>query len=128
MQISWGVIVSVVAGAAGAAVPFLLRRKNPKEKERRRRELIGARGRTIEGFVIDSDDQFVFYTYEWRGVRYEASQDISDVLVRDGGEVPLAAGPVTVKFLPASPANSIVIAENWSGVPGALRRSLVRQR
>jgi hypothetical protein len=127
MQFPMGVVVGAVIAAATAAVPLWLRRKNPAEKERRRRELVALRGRTIEGFAIDSADQFVFYTYEWRGVRYEASQDITGLLTLGTDAEPIS-GPLTVKFLAATPANSIVLSESWSGIPGILCRNAVRQR
>jgi hypothetical protein len=127
MAIPLGVVVGAMLAAATAAVPLWLRRKSPNEKERRRRELVTSRGRTIEGCAIDSTEHFVFYTYEWRGVRYEASQDVTGLIARDASADPIS-GPVTVKFLAGSPANSIVISEDWSGIPGVLCRKAVRQR
>ena len=120
MRLPVGVVWATVLAAAGAAVPFLLRRKDPREKERRRRELIALRGRAIEGCALESIGSVVVSTYEWRGVRYEASQDISEVLQTETATQSVS-GAVTVKFLSASPANSIVIAENWSGIPGLAR-------
>lgn len=120
MNLAWGAVWGSVLVAAGALAPFLLRRKDPKEKERRRRELVSTRGRVIEGFAIESTQTVVVYTYHWRGVRYEASQDISD-FVPAGMEPEPVTGAVTVKFLRDSPANSIIIAEHWSGVPGLSR-------
>ena len=77
MGFNLGVVCGAVLVAGGSlARSLMLRRRDPKEKERRRRELISARGRVIEGFAIDSTETVVVYTYHWRGVRYEASQDI----------------------------------------------------
>lgn len=121
MRFNLPVVCGAVLVAAGSIAPFLLRlRKDPKERERRRRDLISMRGRVIEGFAIDSTEAVVLYTYHWRGVRYEASQDISD-FVAAGTQPP--AGSVTVKFLRDTPANSIIISENWSGIP-ELQRTL----
>ncbi|HYP07497.1 MAG TPA: hypothetical protein VER03_14790 [Bryobacteraceae bacterium] len=117
MNVHLGVVWGAVLVAAGTLAPFLLRRKDPKEKERRRRQLVSARGRVIEGYAIESTDTVVVYTYHWRGVRYEAAQDISD-FVPPGVESERLSGAVTVKFLREAPANSIVLAEDWSGVPG----------
>ena len=56
------------------------------------------------------------YSYEWRGVRYQAFQDIADFaagdMIRDD-----YSGPVTVKFLVERPSNSIVMNDKWSGIP-----------
>jgi hypothetical protein len=126
MSFNLGVVCGAVLVAAGSIAPFLLRlRRDPKDKERRRRELISTHGRVIEGFAIDSTETVVVYTYHWRGVRYEASQDISDFIPQGTPPEPLS-GSVTVKFLRDSPANSIIIAENWSGLPGLRRAARTR--
>jgi hypothetical protein len=128
MRSAVGVVCGAMLVAAGSLVPFLLRRrKDPKEKERRRRELVCAHGRVIEGYAIESSDAVVVYTYHWRGVRYEASQDISDFLHDQAQPQPLSDS-VTVKFLRDEPANSIIIAENWSGIPGLHRKAKARSQ
>jgi hypothetical protein len=110
--------VVAYSAAAALAAPFLrLLRRSPQERERRRRELIQARGRVIEGYAIGCRDGAIEYTYEWRGVRYEASQDLSD-FTGEANVYDDYAGPVTVKFLRDRPANSIVLNEKWSGIPG----------
>lgn len=122
MRFAVGVVCGAVLTAAGSLVPALLRRRrDPNEKERRRRELVSTRGRVIEGFALGGSETLVVYTYHWRGVRYEASQDISDYAEADSPPEAFS-GPVTVKFLRDSPANSILIADNWSGIP-RLKRS-----
>jgi hypothetical protein len=103
---------ALAALAAGAW--FVFSRRHQANPEVRRRALIDARGRIIEGSVIDFRDGVVYYTWQWRGVDYEASQDLSEF----SGRLPAAAipvGPVSVKFLPAMPSNSIVMSETWSG-------------
>jgi hypothetical protein len=67
-------------------------------------------------------NNIIEYSYHWRGVRYEASQDISD-LAYDEAAVSDYTGPATVKFLPSRPANSIVMAERWTGIPGVRRKA-----
>jgi hypothetical protein len=50
-----------------------------------------------------------------RGVEYTASQDVSRLrqyMPRDLSTI----GPVFVKYDAHNPANSIVLAENWSGI------------
>jgi hypothetical protein len=123
----WG--AAAAAALASSIVTAVLRRKrrNPREKERRRLELVSLRGRVIEGYVTACGNDVIEYSYQWRGVRYEASQDISD-LVDTETELHDFSGPATVKFLSARPSNSIVIAENWSGIPGLRRRAATARR
>ena len=83
-------------------------------------------GRVIEGYVTSCGKTVIEYSYHWRGVRYEASQDISD-LRRYQPELHDFSGPATVKFLGARPSNSIVIAEKWSGIPRYVRQGSVLQ-
>ena len=105
---------------------LLLRREvTPEEVERHRRLKVHASGRITDGVitenrVTETPDGFrsllVHYTYDVRGVGYSASQDITSLqayLDRDPGRI---AGTASVKYLPESPSNSIVICERWSGL------------
>ena len=47
---------------------LIRRRRNPREKERRRRELVNLQGRVIEGYVTACDNDFIEYSYHWRGL------------------------------------------------------------
>ncbi len=113
--------------AAGAAVSALLmaalvwilyqRRLTPAEKERRRRLALNRWQRTTEGLVTDAGPDLIHYQYELRGVAYSASQDVSTLrhlLPPDPGRL---IGPVHVKYDPKNPANSIILCEEWSGLP-----------
>lgn len=120
-----GLWSGVVTAAAGTAAWMLWRsRRDPGERERRRRALITARGRLIEGIASDFCDGIVFYSYQWRGVEYEASQDLRALAPLLPEQHHLLIGPVTVKFLPSDPSNSIVMSETWCGFPRL--RSLTR--
>lgn len=121
--------------AAGAAVSVLLmaalvwilyqRRLTPAEKERRRRLALNRWQRTAEGLVTDAGPDLIHYQYELRGVAYSASQDVTalrHLLPPDPGRL---IGPVHVKYDPKNPANSIILCEEWSGLPGiAVRKEL----
>lgn len=98
------------------------RHKDPAELERRRREFLKAHGRICEGRVLELLETgngaapLVLYGYEVSGVEYQAAQDLSFL-----GDFPVlarcAAGQVaSVKFDPQNPSNSIIVAEEWSGV------------
>lgn len=113
--------------AAGAAVSVLLmaalvwilyqRRLTPAEKERRRRLALNRWQRTTEGMVTDAGPDLIHYEYELRGVAYSASQDVTalrHLLPPDPGRL---IGPVHVKYDPKNPANSIILCEEWSGLP-----------
>ena len=90
-------------------------RVTPAERERRRRAMLVARGKMGDAVLVELHDDLVFYTYSVRGVEYTASQDVSglkDQFPQDLSAL-LAVG---VKYLPQNPANSIVLAEDWSGL------------
>lgn len=90
-------------------------RVTPTERERRRRAMLVARGKMGDAVLVELHDDLVFYTYSVRGVEYTASQDVStlqDQFPHDLSAL-LAVG---VKYLPQNPANSIVLAEDWSGL------------
>ncbi len=102
-----------------AAVAFVVARKlriSPEERERRRRQLISREGRLADGALTDIDGTVIFYTYIVRGVEYSATQDISGLSAPLPDDPARLVGPVTLKYLPRNPANSIVICESWSGL------------
>ena len=90
-------------------------RVTPEERERRRRAWLVSTGKMGDAVLVEIRDTLVFYTYAVRGVEYTASQDIAPL----GSKVPRdlsANGSVIIKYDPRNPANSIVIAEDWSGL------------
>jgi hypothetical protein len=92
-------------------------RVTPEERERRRRVWLSMTGKMGDAAVVEVRGDLVFYSYEVRGVEYTASQDVSVLLERIPEE--LSSLPsVAVKYDPKNPANSIVIAEEWSGLRG----------
>lgn len=105
---------------------LLSRRKSAEEKERERRDLISRAGRITDGTVIDVSEitangkgnaYFLFYRYQVAGVSYEASQDVTGLHHHHINLSSYRIGlPASVKYDPQNPVNSIVIAENWSGL------------
>lgn len=106
------------AGLAVAAVVILYKRRlTPAERERRRRAAINRGRRTVEGFVSEAGADLVHYQYELSGVTYFASQDVSALHTALPADPTRLIGAVSVKYDPKNPANSIVVCEEWSGLP-----------
>lgn len=119
--------------ATGAAVVVILaiglwiraRRKSPEQRERERRLRITEIGRITDGTVIDvtrmdeneaGEAQLLIFRYDVAGVSYEASQDITHLRhLVDLHSCKLGL-PVSIRYDPVSPGNSIVISEKWTGL------------
>ena len=87
----------------------------PEQREQRRCASLVASGKIGDATLVEIRPDHIFYCYAIRGVEYTASQDVS----RLSGKVPadlFALGTVSIKYDPRNPANSIVVAEEWSGL------------
>ena len=114
ISLSLGGALLVLVGIMGYRA-WLKSRITPEERERQRRRALVAGGKMGDAMLTEVRDQFIFYAYLVRGVEYTASQDVSALRER----VPLdlsAVGAVSVRYDPRNPANSIVVAEEWSGL------------
>ena len=102
---------------------WLLRRirRDPEEKERRRRLTVNVTGRLGDAEITDVENNSVFYSYSVRGVAYTAAQDISRLREYLPEQPERLIGPVTLKYSPANPANSIIVCEDWSGLRPGVR-------
>ncbi|MBX9604108.1 MAG: hypothetical protein K2X35_24105 [Bryobacteraceae bacterium] len=107
--------VALVCIAAGVVILFRVR-DNPVKREQRRRSLIAREGRLGDAFITEATEDHLYYTYELRGVQYEASQDITSLRGHLPGSPAQWIGMAHLKYLPSNPANSIIIAEEWSGL------------
>lgn len=129
------VIGAGVAIAIGVTTYLLTRRKPTAEEiERERRELLARSGRITDGTIMDTmitearnaseistqadrsipTPQIIVYNYRIAGVTYECAQDVTALAEHVHGiRTDL---PVQVRYLPQNPANSIVVAESWSGL------------
>jgi len=131
---TWEIAAAVTLAAALLAVGLWLllrKRPTPEELERARRRLLAHSGRLVDGMLLDiceveaqpkSKDEpartltMLLYSYRIGGVDYEASQDITDMRgVVNAAEV-RAGFPCSARYLPGKPQNSIVVAEDWSGL------------
>jgi hypothetical protein len=120
-----------------ALVLWLVFRKRPtaQEVERARRLFLVQSGRLVDGMLLDICEveapakskkeeartlTLLLFSYRIAGVDYECSQDITDMPeVVDAAHV-RAGFPCTARYQPGNPQNSIVVAEEWSGLRAGL--------
>lgn len=122
--------LAVVGVCLGGVALYLAMRKRPSEEELelQRRKFLVETGRIIDGTVIDISDldaqqsgreqgmQLILYKYEIAGVVYECSQDVTLLKpLVDIYDCRLGF-PCSVRYDTHQPANSIVVAEGWSGL------------
>jgi hypothetical protein len=116
-----GVGTAAVVGIAW----YVLRRprRSEEEIERERRDLLATIGRITDGSIIDaplpqdgsnSSSLIIVYNYRISGVTYECAQDVT--ALNDHVRDVRADLPVQIRYDPHNPANSIVVAESWSGL------------
>ena len=72
-------------------------------------------GKMGDANLVDIQDGLLVYSYAVRGVEYTASQDVSQLKTFLPADFSSCAH-VAVKYDPRNPANSIVLAEEWSGL------------
>ncbi len=124
---------------------FMMRRRpfDPDEAERKRRSFLNRVGRIVEGQVLEIADRprepekpgglfhrrktslaenengtrkLLYYTYSISGVTYETAQDITGLEERACLERIVAGQSTSVKYDPSNPSNSILVADDWSGL------------
>jgi hypothetical protein len=135
-----------LAALAIASIVMWLRRtpEDASDIERQRRAYLNKVGRIVEGQVLEVVDhqvvegrdagakkpglfqkrsvssnglqKLLYYTYSISGVTYETAQDITGM--EEASHLSrIAAGQVaSVKYDPANPSNSILLADDWSGL------------
>ncbi|MBZ5524230.1 MAG: hypothetical protein LAP21_18500 [Acidobacteriia bacterium] len=100
-------------------------RKTPEQRERERRQRLCESGRITVGTVIDVSEmesgkagelQLLIYRYDVSGVSYEASQDVTHLRHLVDLHTCRIGLPASIRYDPANPGNSIVVAESWSGL------------
>jgi hypothetical protein len=106
---------AVLAAFAAGAWMLFRKRPTPEERERLRRLMVNRNGRMGDGSVTDINGDSIYYSYRVRGVEYMASQDISALHDRLPTDPSILVGPVTLKYMPSNPVESILVCEEWSG-------------
>lgn len=120
---------------------FLRPVEDPEVAERKRRLHLNQIGRIAEGQVVElaehppeppasrkilsrapkssSDSRLrhlVSYSYAISGVTYHTAQDITGLEGQIRFERLVAGQPASVKYDPANPSDSILVADDWSGL------------
>jgi hypothetical protein len=122
-QIAGLVLVACALVAAGAWI-LRQRRDSPEKRERKRRLRVNSRGRLGDGIVTDVEPGVIYYSYAIGGVEYRASQEVAqlaDFLPPDPDRL---IGPVSLKYDPRNPANSILVCESWSGLRAVYKETV----
>jgi len=114
------------------------RKPTAEELERERRDLLAQSGRITDGTIMDTmitetrqvdpnpsetapapdgsapPPDIIVYNYRIAGVTYECAQDVTMLSEHVHGiRTDL---PIQVRYAPHNPANSIIVAESWSGL------------
>jgi hypothetical protein len=115
---------------------------NPEEAERKRRLHLNHIGRIAEGQVVDLSEQpaaaeeeargllgsrakkladlrprfMVSYSYSISGVTYHTAQDITGLESQVQFDRLMAGQQASVKYDPSNPSDSILVADDWSGL------------
>ncbi|HKW76112.1 MAG TPA: hypothetical protein VJN64_11355 [Terriglobales bacterium] len=120
------ILVIAASGLMGGAIAWAnRRRKTPEQREQERRLRISETGRITDGTVTDVSEvaltdsheiQLLIYQYDVSGVTYEASQDVTALRHMVDLHSCRSGLMTSIKYDPANPGNSIVIAENWTGL------------
>jgi hypothetical protein len=142
----WKLVLAMVTAAIVAiamiAYAFFHPEEEPEDIERRRRLHLNQIGRIAEGQVVElaehlpepragqkkifgsrarplvdvSPRHLVTYSYAISGVTYHTAQDITGLEGQIRFERLVAGQPASVKYDPSNPSDSILVADDWSGL------------
>jgi hypothetical protein len=87
---------------------------NPSDSSIRRKAGLFSRGNGSA--AAPASRQMVCYTYSISGVTYETAQDVTGLEERVHLHRIVAGQPASVKYDPSNPSNSILVADDWSGM------------
>ena len=133
---------AAIAALAMVAYAFLRPAVNPEEEERRRRLHLNQIGRIAEGQIVELVEHppvpkearkglfgagarpladmrprhLVSYSYLISGVTYQTAQDITGLESQIRLERLVAGQPASIKYDASNPSNSILVADDWSGL------------
>ena len=133
---------ALIAGVAMIVYAFLRPKVDQEAEERRRRLHLNQIGRIAEGQVVGLVEQapeskptgkklfgnkahalaelrprrLVSYSYAISGVTYQTAQDITGLDSQIRLERMVPGQPASIKYDPANPVDSILVADDWSGL------------
>jgi hypothetical protein len=87
--------------------------EHPAEPAEQRRGLFGAGPKTLPDL---KPRHLVSYSYSISGVTYHTAQDITGLESQVRFERLVAGQQASVKYDPANPSDSILVADDWSGL------------
>ena len=133
--------VAVIAAISMIAYAFLRPSEHPEDAERKRRLHLNQIGRIAEGQVVelvehppeppapkkafgprqrppahDGPRHLVSYSYAISGVTYHTAQDITGLESQVRFDRLMAGQQASVKYDPSNPSDSILVADDWSGL------------
>lgn len=142
----WAPLAGLLLLVVAAIVYWVRRKPaDANEIERQRRAYLNRIGRIVEGQVLEVIDRrhadaskrngkstgfwnkgsaavsngsqrLLYYTYAIRGVTYETAQDITGLEERVHLSRVASGQVASVKYDPSNPSNSILLADDWSGL------------
>ena len=133
---------AAIAAIAMIAYAFFRPAEDPEEIERKRRLHLNQIGRIAEGQVVElvahapepgektkgrfgsrnkplanlRPRQLVSYSYAISGVTYQTAQDITGLESQVRLDRLVAGQPASIKYDPSNPTDSILVADDWSGL------------
>ncbi len=133
---------AAIAAIAMIAYAFFRPALNPEEEERKRRLYLNQIGRIAEGQIVELVERppesrevrkglfgasasplkdmrprhLVSYSYLISGVTYQTAQDITGLESQVRLERLVAGQPASIKYDASNPSDSILVADDWSGL------------
>jgi hypothetical protein len=146
MLADWKLVLAMGGAALAAIAmivyAFLRPEGDPEDEERKRRLHLNQIGRIAEGQVVDLAEHppvpkkprkklfgfgarpladlrpryLVSYSYSISGVTYHTAQDITGLESQVRLDRLVPGLPASVKYDPSNPVDSILVADDWSGL------------
>jgi hypothetical protein len=137
-----GVVGAAIAALAMIVYAFFRPAMDPEEEERKRRLHLNQIGRIAEGQIVELAEHppepkavrkslfrasahaltdmrprhLVSYSYLISGVTYHTAQDITGLESQVRLERLVAGQPASIKYDASNPSDSILVADDWSGL------------